>query len=103
MVLSGGKQNSLDNKIKKKLFLINNLKTNDEIDLILFREEFKSLTTVWKIFLLHIIKPNVYPIYDQHIHRAFLYIHGKIFQTYQTLQLVIKQKKISILKNICHL
>ncbi len=33
-----------------------------------------------KIFLLHIIKPNYYPIYDQHIHRAYSFINGKDFR-----------------------
>lgn len=81
MVLSGGKQKSLDIKIKAKLKIINDLKLNASIDLEAFRDEFKDLTAVWKIFLLHIIKPNIYPIYDQHIHRAFLFIHKKDYST----------------------
>ncbi|PIY03049.1 MAG: hypothetical protein COZ21_11010 [Bacteroidetes bacterium CG_4_10_14_3_um_filter_31_20] len=32
------------------------------------------MSTVWKVFLLHTINPNKYPIYDQHIHRAFKFI-----------------------------
>lgn len=36
-----------------------------------------GIYTVWKIFLLHIIKPVIYPIYDQHIHRTFHYIHNE--------------------------
>lgn len=42
-----------------------------------FKKEFKNVSTVWKIFLLHTIKPNKYPIYDQHIHRTFLFIHNE--------------------------
>lgn len=77
MRLSVLKQKSLDTKIKSKLSIINDFKNEADIDIELFKTEFKSLSTVWKIFLLHIIKPNKYPIYDQHIHRAFLFIHNE--------------------------
>jgi hypothetical protein len=78
MRLSKLKQKSLDTKIKEKLSIINAFKTNDEINIESFRKEFKNLSAaVWKIFLLHIIKPNKYPIYDQHIHRTFLFIHNE--------------------------
>ncbi len=59
MVLSTRKQYSLDKNIKMKLSIINDFKINDRIDLTFFREEFKNLTIVWKIILLHIIKPNI--------------------------------------------
>lgn len=75
MKLSEKKQKSLDDKIIKKLAAINDFKKNEAVDLDLFRNEFKNLTAVWKIFLLHLISPNIYPIYDQHIHRTFLFIH----------------------------
>ncbi|WP_284035657.1 hypothetical protein [Neobacillus sp. 114] len=43
---------------------------------------------VWQIFLLHIIKPDYYPKFDQHTYRAYQYIKsGKI-------------KEIAELKNI---
>lgn len=77
MKLSELKQKSLDDKIKSKLSIINEFKSNDEIDLNVFSKEFKNLSAVWKIFLLHLIKPNTYPIYDQHIHRTFLFIHNE--------------------------
>jgi hypothetical protein len=79
MKLSDLKQKSLESKILSKLDLINRLKINKEVDLVLFKNEFKSLTTVWKIFLLHIIAPKEFPIYDQHIHRSFLFIHQEEF------------------------
>jgi hypothetical protein len=77
MKLSVLKQKSLDTKIKAKLTIINTFKKSETIDLEAFQIEFKNITAVWKIFLLHIIKPNKYPIYDQHIHRAFLFIHNE--------------------------
>ncbi len=74
MKLSQLKQNSLDNKIKSKLNLINTLKSNNEVNIVNFRDSFNNVSAVWKIFLLHIIKPNRYPIYDQHVHRAYNFI-----------------------------
>ena len=75
MKLSRKKQQSLDLKIKPKLTLINKLKQNDDWSIDDFQSEFRDLSAVWKIFLLHIIKPKVYPIYDQHINRTYNYIH----------------------------
>ncbi|WGH76516.1 hypothetical protein P8625_04985 [Tenacibaculum tangerinum] len=75
MRLSVQKQKSLDTKIITKLTIINKLKNNDVLDIKVFKKEFINLSAVWKIFLLHIIKPTKYPIYDQHIHRTFLFIH----------------------------
>ncbi|MFK5982731.1 MAG: hypothetical protein QM499_07450 [Flavobacteriaceae bacterium] len=76
MRLSKSKQNSLGAKILAKLIIINEFKTQNEIDVNEFKKEFKNLSAVWKIFLLHSIKPTKYPIYDQHIHRAYNYIHN---------------------------
>ena len=62
-----------NSKITARLDRINTYKKSDSINL----EEFKDISAVWRIFLLHIIKPNLYPIYDQHIHRAFNFIHDE--------------------------
>lgn len=75
MKLSVLKQKSLDTKIISKLSIINALKNDANLDIEYFKNEFRNISAVWKIFLLHIIKPNKYSIYDQHIHRAFLFIH----------------------------
>ena len=70
MKLSQAKEKSLYTKIIKKIKIINSLRAISEIDLDYFLKEFKEVSVVWKVFLLHIISPSVYPIYDQHIHRA---------------------------------
>ena len=31
-------------------------------------------SVIWKIFLLHIIQPDHYPIYDQHVYRSFKFL-----------------------------
>lgn len=73
--LSAKKLKSLETKIISKLDIINKLKQEEEFDIDYFFKEFENVSTVWKVFLLHIIKPTIYPIYDQHIHRAYLYIN----------------------------
>ncbi len=94
MKLSILKQKSLDTKIKAKLSIINTFKSNNEIDIDAFRKEFKNLqATVWKIFLLHIIKPNKYPIYDQHIHRTFLFIHNEDWSNISNTSISNKAKE----------
>lgn len=94
MILSKLKQKSLDTKIKAKLSIINTIKRNDEINIEAFSKEFKNLqATVWKIFLLHIIKPYKYPIYDQHIHRTFLFIHNEDWSNISNTSISNKAKE----------
>jgi hypothetical protein len=76
MKLSEVKQLSLDTKVKAKLKIINSYKADATWTVTDFQNNFKELSAVWKIFLLHIIKPDLYPIYDQHINRTYNFIHG---------------------------
>jgi hypothetical protein len=78
---SGGKEKSLNEKILKRTDIINQYKKLSTIDLNQFNDEFSDLSAVWRIFLLHTIKPTIYPIYDQHIHRTFNYIHNLNWQS----------------------
>ena len=81
MNLSERKQNSLDTNIKAKLELINSYKINNNFTINEFLKKFNGLSVVWKIFLLHIIKPQEYPIYDQHVHRTYNFIHQLPYKT----------------------
>jgi len=90
MKLSKQKQKSVDSKIINRLDIINEFKLQSDFDVQVFGQEFKDLSAVWKIFLLHIIKPNKYPIYDQHIHRAYLFIHN---QNYLAVDKLSDKKK----------
>ncbi len=58
MTLSILKQNSLDKNVKSKIEIINIYKDHDKFDLSDFFREFRRMSAVWKIFLLHIIKPT---------------------------------------------
>ncbi len=81
MELSPLKQKSVDNKIKSKLERINFYKSDNNWVLENFLEEFQNVSAVWKIFLLHITKPKRYAIYDQHVHRAYNFIHELEYKT----------------------
>ena len=93
MKLSAGKQKSLENKILSKQKIINDLKQKEKIELKEFQKHFNELSAVWKIFLLHIIRPNKFPIYDQHINRAFNYIHGLDFHNISVSSMTNKSKE----------
>jgi hypothetical protein len=79
MKLSSLKKKSLNENVIKKISKINEYKSKIIIDKINFLneflDEFSSVSAVWRIFLLHIIKPDTYPIYDQHVHRAYNIVH----------------------------
>ena len=44
-----------------------------------FNEVFKpnKYGAIWNSFLMHIINPNKFPIFDQHVYRAFLFLKEK--------------------------
>lgn len=71
-VLSRAKMESLTNKIISKLDVINALKRS--FDENTFEQHFASLTAIWKSFLQHTIAPNRFPIYDQHVFRAYHFL-----------------------------
>jgi hypothetical protein len=56
-------------QITDKIHLINELKIDFNIET--FMKEFYSISAIWKIYLLHLIAPKTYPIFDQHVCRAF--------------------------------
>lgn len=77
MKLSQAKEKSLNTKIISKIEIVNKLRAASNFDLEYFLKEFKQVSVVWKVFLLHILKPNRFPIYDQHIHRAYRFINNQ--------------------------
>lgn len=73
--LSESKELTVQDKISARLDEINHLKGQKDIDIDQFFELFDEVSAVWRLFLLHMIKPLRYPLYDQHIHRAYNYLH----------------------------
>ncbi|NTS42736.1 hypothetical protein HRG84_17690 [Flavisolibacter sp. BT320] len=69
MPLSGKKEQALRDKIISKLTVIQTL--SDNYNEALFDQHFGKLRIVWRVFLLHIINPERFPIFDQHVYRAY--------------------------------
>ena len=72
MRLAGPKLKSVQTNISPKCDIINQLRIN--FKLTEFEKNFGKVSTIWKIFLLHIILPETYPIFDQHVYRACHYL-----------------------------
>ena len=49
------------------------LNTPEDADKFL-TNELKGKGMIWKIFTLHILNPGKYPIFDQHVYRAMVYL-----------------------------
>jgi hypothetical protein len=85
MTLSEKKSETV-NTICKELHLINEMKYNN-VPIIDSLHKIRLREGVWKIFLLHITKPDYYPIFDQHTYRAYHYLK------YDTIEEITKVEK----------
>lgn len=74
MKLSDLKSHSIETKVISKLMVINTLRKTDKLDFDTISANFKDVSAIWKIFLMHIINPAEFPIFDQHVYRAMRYI-----------------------------
>jgi hypothetical protein len=67
-------------KAIEELSTINNLRNRMSFEIEEFDSYFKNYPAIWGIFLLHIINPNNYPIFDQHVYRAYKFITKEIIE-----------------------
>ena len=74
MNLSGAKQLRVNTDIIPNYLVLEQLK--QDFSLTLFEQHFSGLTAVWRVFLLHILQPETYSIFDQHVYRAFCHLTG---------------------------
>ncbi len=65
-------------KIKSRLSVINQLKA--DFSLVEFNSSFKDISPIWQIFLLHLIRPTEYPIFDQHVFRAHYFLNHQVIR-----------------------
>lgn len=72
-ILSKPKKNSFVDKIQSKLKEINNLRVKKTIDFKVVSDTFPNVSDIWLITLAHLINPNCFPIFDQHVYRAYKY------------------------------
>ena len=73
--LSEKKSASFEGKIANRISEINEIKNAKQKDLGSVLQKFSQVSAVWRIFLAHVISRDDFPIYDQHIHRAFLFLN----------------------------
>lgn len=76
MKLSPKKEESFKQKILPRIETIEKYKIQRELPIKVLYEEFDQVSLVWRVFLCHVVRPDEFPIYDQHIHRAVLFIQG---------------------------
>lgn len=76
-------KNNTDDKLSVKKAksveaISGNLPTLNELaenwDNSIFNTAFGKISTVWQTFLMHIIQPDKFPIFDQHVYRAYTYL-----------------------------
>jgi hypothetical protein len=68
--ISEKKMTRIDEFISKRVEMLE-MKSNFNINDFQNAIEPQKGSVIWKIFLLHIIHPEYYPIYDQHVYRSF--------------------------------
>jgi len=62
----------------------------------IYEDEFQPMksSSIWKIFLLHLINPFEFPIYDQHVFRFYyFFLEGKITEISNNHSIVYKSYK----------
>lgn len=69
--LNAKKEKTVDGLIGK-LVELNQLR--ERWDDSLFNKHFGEISAIWQTFLMHIIQPDRFPIFDQHVYRAFTYL-----------------------------
>lgn len=69
--LTAKKEKTVDRLIDN-LPLINQLRK--QWDDKLFHTQFGKISAVWQTYLMHIIQPTRFPIFDQHVYRAHVYL-----------------------------
>ena len=79
MTLSSDKENSYKRNIEGHIGEM--IKLKEDFDPQIFKKHFEGMSAVWQIFLLHVLQPDYFPIFDQHVYRAKLFISGEVIET----------------------
>ncbi|CAH0995087.1 hypothetical protein EMA8858_01207 [Emticicia aquatica] len=66
---------AIKDKIYPEIDYVNDMKFEESIDINEYNNKFITVPAVSRTFLLHIIKPEVYPLYDLNVHIAYNFIH----------------------------
>ena len=83
-----------------KIQILKDLKQTDTLDWEIFESTFEphKNSTIWKTFLIHLIQPSLYPIFDQHVYRSYCFFtEGKIKELPKTSKQVYQIYKVQYL------
>lgn len=94
MNLSDKKRQSLETKILSKIDVVNQLKI--EFNQKVFDQNFQTVSTVWKIMLLHVIDNKTFPIFDQHTYRSYWYLKKNSLGGFKELDTYSNHQKYEI-------
>lgn len=72
--LSKSKGKSYLDNIESKLSEINSLRNNKPTDFKQIQETFPKVSDIWLITLAHLINPDSFPVFDQHVYRAYKFM-----------------------------
>ena len=72
--LSQLKEKSYLENIESKLQEINNLRNNQTTDFEIIKKIFPKVSDIWLITLAHLINPICFPVFDQHVYRAYKFM-----------------------------
>jgi len=102
MKLSKKKLNTVNEVIVKNLSDINAIKVdtvvrswNSNDDIVspyvtrLFKDSGKENAVVWQAFLMHLMDPETFPIFDQHVWRGYEYIMRGSEQSFESTRLTM--------------
>lgn len=73
-VLSTNKHKAFRSKILLKLNDINELRNLKTSDFMAIKESFYDVSAIWLITLAHLINPTCFPVFDQHVYRAYKFM-----------------------------
>lgn len=97
MNLSEKKLPSVKRLYKKS---INYKKYNKKFSELVFEKEFElsksKNSSIWMMFLMHLFRPSDYPLFDQHVYRAFYFLNDSIIKEIPPAN----KKKYSFFKDI---
>lgn len=78
-VLSAQKRRSVEQHFVAHVPKVNALPQSTNAEQFLL-EEFPYGGAIWRIFWLHCWQPSRFPIYDQHVHRAMVFIEQQLLE-----------------------
>lgn len=74
--LSNLKEGAVEDYLKNIEYINKSKQSKKAFDKEEFKNKFGDLS-IWRIFLLHIMKPNEFPVFDQHVYRAYYFIKNR--------------------------